>query len=422
MKRSEAGPPDLAALLEQVARGDRKAMAALYAATAPILHGIVAAITRDPTAAAQLAESAYLRIWDRAPRFDPAAGEARAWLAAIARGIAVEWRRRVPGPSAFADAEILLSDETLLTGEAPIAWDTAATLLHYRLRALPIDEQAAIRAAMLTGATHAEIAQAALSNPATIERRIADGLAALAREAGIAASNEPALARALALGTVDGSARAAALRRQLADPVFAAEVEGWQLHLAPILEALAPAEPPAELWPRIEALIELREADAPRRTRRRAVRWPLARTTAIGLGAALAGALAAMAIFVFALGGLQPRPPGASPVLIAQMAGPDRRPDLAIRYDPVGSAIRVRARRLDPAQGVADLWLLASDGTPYFLGRITSDGVDRFPLPRTTQQLIVDGATVMVTVVPADRARRSEPSGRIVASARFVLV
>lgn len=409
-------------LLAQVARGDRKAMAELYGATAPVLHGIVTAITRDATAAAQLTESAYLRVWDRAPRFDPAAGEARAWLAAIARNGAVEWRRRVPGPSAFADAEILLSDETLLTGEAPVGWDTEATLLHYRLRALPVDEQAAIRVALLTGATDAEIAQAALATPATIERRIADGLATLAREAGIAASNEPALARALALGTLEGSARATALRKQLSDPGFAAEVEEWQLHLAPMLEALAPAEPPGELWARISALIDLREADAPRRARRRMVRWPLGQATAIGLAAALAGALAAMAIFVFALGGLQPRPPGASPVLIAQMAGPDRRPDLAIRYDPVGSAIRVRARRLDPAQGVVDLWLLATDGTPYFLGRVTGDGVARFPLPRTTQQLIVDGATVMVTVVPADQARRSEPSGRVVASARFVLV
>lgn len=421
MKRSTADSPDPAVLLAEVARGDRKAMAALYDATAPIVFGIIAAIARDATAAAQLTESVYLRIWDRAPRFDPAAGEARAWIAAIARTSAVEWRRRVPGPSAFADAEVVLSDETLLTGEAPIAWDTAATLLHYRLRALPVDEQAAIRAAMLTGATHAEIAQAALANPATIERRIADGLAQLAPEADIATSGEPALARALALGTVEGSARANALRKQLADPTFATEVEGWQLHLAPMLEALPEIDPPAELWPRIDALIDLREADAPRRARR-PVRWPLARTTAIGLGAALAGALAAMAIFVFALGGLEPRPPGASPVLIAQMQGPDRRPDLAIRYDPVGSALRVRVRRFDATQGVVDLWVLAQDGTPQLLGRITSDGVDRFTLSRTTQQLIKDGATVMVTLAPADSVRRSEPTGSVIASARFVMV
>ena len=422
MKRSTADSPDLAALLMQVAHGDRKAMAALYDASAPIVHGIVTAITRDSTAAAQLTESVYLRIWDRAPRFDPAASESRAWLSAIARTSAVEWRRRVPGPSAFADAEVVLSDETLLTGEAPIAWDTAATLLHYRLRALPLDEQAAIRAAILTGATHAEIAQAALANPATIERRITEGLAALAPEADIAVSGEPALARALALGTVEGSARANALRKQLAEPTFAAEVESWQLHLAPMLEALPELDPPAELWPRVDALIDLREADAPRRARRRTVRWPLARATAIGLGAALAGALAAMAIFVFALGGLEPRPPGASPVLITQMQGPDHHPDLAIRYDPVGSAIRVRTRRFDAVQGVVDLWLLAPNGTPQFLGRVTSDGVERFAISRTTRQLIKDGATVMVTLAPADSVRRSEPAGTVIATARFVMV
>jgi anti-sigma-K factor RskA len=189
-----------------------------------------------------------------------------------------------------------------------------------------------------------------------------------------------------------------------------------------MLEALPELDPSAELWPRVDALIDLREADAPRRARRRTVRWPLARATAIGLGAALAGALAAMAIFVFALGGLEPRPPGASPVLITQMQGPDHHPDLAIRYDPVGSAIRVRTRRFDAVQGVVDLWLLAPNGTPQFLGRVTSDGVERFAISRTTRQLIKDGATVMVTLAPADSVRRSEPAGTVIATARFVMV
>lgn len=420
--RNSASQPDLAQLLGQVAGGDRKAMASLYDASAPALYGIAEALVRDPVAAAQLTEGVYLRVWDRAPRFDATAVEARTWLAAIARGAAVEWRRRVPGPSAVARAEIVLADETLLTGEAPVAWDNEATALHYRLRALPLDVQAAIRAAMLTGASHAELAQAALTNSTTIEGQIRAGLAALAHELEITRSGEPELARELALGVIEGEPRARALRMQLADPVFAAEVEAWQQQLAPILEALPPIDPPAELWTRIHALIELREADAPRRMRRSAMRWPIARTTAIGLAAALAGALATVAVLTFAVGGLNPRPPGAAPVLIALATGPDRSPDIAIRYDPLGSALRVRARHVDPAAGVADLWLLAPDGTPFFLGRLKENGVSRFTLSRQIERMLGDGATVMVTVAPADRARRSEPVGRVVATARFVLV
>lgn len=412
-----ADPPDLAGLLGRIAGGDRAAMMALYEATAPILHGIVGTIARDATAAAQLTEGVYLRVWDRAPRFDPAAGEARAWLAAIARNAAIDWRRRVPGPSALADAEMVLSDETLLTGEAPIAWGSAAALLHYQLRALPFDAQAAIRAAMLTGASDGEIAQAGLMRAETAAQHIRDGLARLANEFGL-----PASGGELALGAMEGERRAQALRRQLADPGFAIEVEAWQQRLAPMLEALPAIEPPAELWARIDALIELREADAPRRMRRRQMRWPIARTTAIGLAAALAGALVTIAIFTFAFGGLRPGPPGEAPVLVAQIAGPDRRPDIAVRYDPTGSALRVRMRRFDPAAGVADLWLLAPDGTPFFLGRITSNGVARFSLPRPIQARLGDGVTVMLTVAPADQARRSEPVGRVIATARFVLI
>lgn len=420
--RGDPAAPDLAGLIGAVAGGERQAMAALYEASAPILYGIVETITRDAIAAAQLIEGAYLRIWDRAPRFDPAAAEARAWLAAMARSTAVEWRRRVPGPSAVAAAEMVLSDETLLTGEAPIAWGNAAALLHYQLRALPFDAQAAIRAAMLTGASEAEIAQAGLMRPEMAARQLREGLAGLASEFGLSVSSEPPLARELALGAVEGERRAQALRMQLADPAFAAEVEAWQQRLAPMLEALPAIEPPAGLWPRIDALIELREADAPQRLRRRQLRWPIARTTAVGLAAALAGALVTLAIVTFAFGGLKPRPPSETPALIAQVAGPDRRPEIAVRYDPLGSALRVRARRLDPAAGVTELWLLASDGSPLFLGRVTSDGVARFALPRETQRLLRDGATLIVTVAPASQAPRSEPAGRVIASARFVLV
>lgn len=416
-----ANEPDLAGPLARIAAGDRQAMAALYEATAPTLYGIVETIARDATAAVQLTESVYLRIWDRAPRFDPA-GEARAWLAAIARGAAVEWRRRVPGASAVAAAEMVLSDETLLAGEAPIAWGNTAALLHYQLRALPDDAQAAIRAAMLTGASEAEIAQAGLMTPEAAARHMRDGLARLASEFDLTPSSEPPLARELALGAMEGERRAQALRMQLANPAFAAEVEAWQQQLAPMLEALPAIQPPGELWARIDALIELREADAPQRQRRRQMRWPIARTTAIGLAAALAGALVTIAIFTFAFGGLTPRPPGDAPVLVAQAAGPDQRPDIAIRYDPRGNALRVRMRRFDPAAGVADLWLLAPNGTPFFLGRLSSNGVARFALPRQIEAMLHDGATVMVTVAPADQARRSQPVGRVVASARFVLV
>src|SRR5437868_3856425 len=63
------------------------------------------------------------------------------------------------------------------------------------------------------------------------------------------------LAAELALGVLDGEARARAEARAASDPEFAAEAAAWSARLHPLAEDVAPVAAPDTLWPRIEAAL-----------------------------------------------------------------------------------------------------------------------------------------------------------------------
>ena len=69
------------------------ALRALYDREGTRLFGIALAILRDRPAAADAVQTAFLNIWQRAAQFDPARGDAQAWLSAIVRYAALDLAR-----------------------------------------------------------------------------------------------------------------------------------------------------------------------------------------------------------------------------------------------------------------------------------------------------------------------------------------
>jgi RNA polymerase sigma factor (sigma-70 family) len=77
-------------LLEEISRGNHAAFRALYDQVSPKLFGVVLRITRNRPMAEEVLQETFVKVWQKAERFSPEAGQPMAWLAAIARNRAID--------------------------------------------------------------------------------------------------------------------------------------------------------------------------------------------------------------------------------------------------------------------------------------------------------------------------------------------
>jgi len=81
-------------LLAQIAGGDKAAFAKLYGLTSRKLFGVALRIVRDRSAAEDILQDAYFRVWRHADSFDPALASPIAWMASIVRNSAIDAHRK----------------------------------------------------------------------------------------------------------------------------------------------------------------------------------------------------------------------------------------------------------------------------------------------------------------------------------------
>jgi len=168
----------LSDLLAQVVAGDRDALRAIYVRQSTRLFGVAMAILRDRTAAADVLQEAFLRIWQRAGQFDAQRGDASAWLAAIVRYAALD-AARARGREVLSDNPTL--GDGVLEAEAfnTLARNDETKRLHGCLDHLPPPHRAGILLAFVHGLSHPEVA-ARLDQPlGTVKSWIRRGLLSL---------------------------------------------------------------------------------------------------------------------------------------------------------------------------------------------------------------------------------------------------
>ena len=85
---------DLEQLLVAVAGKDAAAFRQLYDVAAPKLLGVVLRIIKNRSAAEDVLQDVFVRIWQNAPSFSPETGSARAWMSSIARNRAIDVLRQ----------------------------------------------------------------------------------------------------------------------------------------------------------------------------------------------------------------------------------------------------------------------------------------------------------------------------------------
>ena len=210
----------------------------------------------------------------------------------------------------------------------------------------------------------------------------------------------------LALGLLEGDERATALRRQLADPAFAREVQHWREHFAALFAGSQERVPPAAVADRIEAHLDrpvTSVAASPGFWR------PLALTSSLA-AAALVGVLV-----------LRPTPtsllvPPPQAQMIAAMALSDgKTAPLAAYYDPAKKMVRMPAPMPIPAGRSAQLWEIKTGQRPVPLGLFHVVGNSVVAEAKTTDE-IPAGTTLAISFEPIGGSPTGAPTGPVVAS------
>jgi RNA polymerase sigma-70 factor (ECF subfamily) len=84
----------LAALLSRVALGDQAAFAEFYEVTSSHLYGVALRILRDPPAAEEILQEAYVNVWHHAGSYETAKSQPLTWLTTIVRNRCLDQLRR----------------------------------------------------------------------------------------------------------------------------------------------------------------------------------------------------------------------------------------------------------------------------------------------------------------------------------------
>lgn len=173
---SDSRRAELQTALARVARQDREALRLVYAMTSAKLYGVCLRICIDRVAAEDVLQNVYLKVWQRAASYDPAKASAIAWLCAIARNAAIDWRRSQryedPLPADLGDT---LVDETA-DPSALLAQAGERAQIFACLDELEPVRATAIRAGFYQGLSYPEIAEAMDKPVGTVKSWIRRGL------------------------------------------------------------------------------------------------------------------------------------------------------------------------------------------------------------------------------------------------------
>ena len=139
--------------------GDRSAFRRLYGATAPRLFAICQNVTRDRTAAEDVLQSVFVKIWQSAGRFDRNKACAMTWLGTIARNAAIDWYRAQRPPREGSDQAIDTVSSASEAIDARILREEGEDLAMNLVHDLDKNLESQVRRIYLEGMTYAEAAE-----------------------------------------------------------------------------------------------------------------------------------------------------------------------------------------------------------------------------------------------------------------------
>jgi len=164
-------------LMIRVAGGDKAAFRTLYDGQSPRLYGLAMRLLRQPDAAADAVHDTFIAIWEKARQFDPARGNAAAWIGTMLRYRAIDALRRSTREDLDADIpEVADPDPDALEN---LARSDDGRALQRCLDLLETHQRKVVTMAFLDGRTHAELARSLAAPLGTVKSWVRRALTAL---------------------------------------------------------------------------------------------------------------------------------------------------------------------------------------------------------------------------------------------------
>lgn len=145
--------------LGRVAKQDSAALRQVYDMTSAKLFGICLRICADRDEAEDILQDVYIKIWNRAGRFDPLRASPITWLCTIARNTAIDTRRAKGGAVLLPETAAYHVADTAMSADSLIEDDQQRARIFECLDGLDAQHSASIRAAFFNGLTYADLAE-----------------------------------------------------------------------------------------------------------------------------------------------------------------------------------------------------------------------------------------------------------------------
>jgi RNA polymerase sigma-70 factor (ECF subfamily) len=176
------------ALAVKVARGDTGALEALYDRYSSIVLGISLKVVGDKSAAEDILQETFWRVWRSAAGYQPQRGSFTSWLFRIARNLAIDAYRRRKAHSGEASNTVDIDSVLDQTPDpdANVTEQAQSVMMNRRVRgaleSLPRIQRQVLEMAYFFGMTRQEIAEATGEALGTIHTRARLGLKKLREE------------------------------------------------------------------------------------------------------------------------------------------------------------------------------------------------------------------------------------------------
>lgn len=148
-------------LLKLSAEKDQKAFKELYEQTSTKLYNLALRYMRRPSLAEEVLQESYIKIWDKASRYDSSQGNAIAWMSVITRNTALDVKRSFS--SRPDEVEITYEGEDFVVSDMNLSLETQTDFveeiknLDQRLNKLNPEQRKCIIFSRIYGYTHQEL-------------------------------------------------------------------------------------------------------------------------------------------------------------------------------------------------------------------------------------------------------------------------